>query len=80
MGLDPDPRPKSKGERRREQILKAIEVLERSGKIHITVQDIQNECGIRSFNTVTKQLLVLRDHNIIEWEPTSTITSLKVKV
>lgn len=72
MGTDPDPRPKSKGESRREQIVEAIARICEEGNTYATLGQIKQWTGIRSFNTLTGHLLILLQEGAIEWDRVSS--------
>jgi SOS-response transcriptional repressor LexA len=76
LASEPGPRPSSKGELRRQHLLNTIKQLYRSGRAQITLQELQENSGIRSFNTLTRQLLDLKQQGMIEWDRTSSIISL----
>ncbi len=80
MGSDPDPKPRSKGEQRRQHILKIITQLHMEGRLSVTIQEIQHLSGIRSFNTMTKQLLALKQEGLIDWDRNAPTISLSSQV
>lgn len=75
--LTPIGKSKTKGDQKRFEILYAIRSFIQSRKEEPTVQDIQEMTRIRSFNTVSRHLIKLKDYGIIEWEPGSPLIKLK---
>ena len=69
MGSDPEPR--TKGEQRRQLILKAIRQHMELRQQDPSLQDIQHLTGIRSFNTLSNQLKILQQQGVIEWDQKS---------
>lgn len=76
MGPEPEPRTSSKGEARRRLIYRAIKLHYDKTKEDPTLQEIQEMTGIRSFNTLTKQLKDLKEDGIIEWDQLSPTVRL----
>lgn len=76
MGPEPEPRPSSKGEAKRMMIYRAIKHHYVMKKVDPTIQDIQQMTGIRSFNSLTKQLKHLKQDGIIEWDQLSPTVKL----
>lgn len=69
MGSDPEPR--TKGEQRRQLILKAIRHFNELRQADPSIQEIQRFTGIRSFNTLSNQLKILQQQGVIEWDQKS---------
>lgn len=67
---------KTKGDQRRVEILHAIRSYIRKHKEGPTVQEIQDMTRIRSFNTVSRHLIQLRNLGYIHWEPDSPVIQL----
>jgi len=78
MGSEPEPRTNSKGEAKRQLIYRAIKHHYVVKKADPTIQDIQEMTGIRSFNTLTKQLKHLKQDGIIEWSHHSPTVKLLI--
>jgi len=76
MGSEPEPRTNSKGEAKRQLIYRAIKHHYVVKKADPTIQDIQEMTGIRSFDTLTKQLKHLKQDGIIEWSHHSPTVKL----
>lgn len=76
MGSEPEPRTSSKGEAKRQLIYRAIKQHYVVNKEDPTIQDIQEMTGIRSFNTVTRQLKNLKQDGVIEWDQLSPVVKL----
>lgn len=76
MGPEPEPRTSSKGEVRRQLIYRAIKHHYVVKKVDPTIRDIQEMTGIRSFNTLTKQLKDLKQDGVIEWDQLSPTVKL----
>jgi SOS-response transcriptional repressor LexA len=76
MGSDPGPRTGSKGEAKRQLIYQAIKQHYEVKKSDPTIKDLQEMTGIRSFNTITKQLKHLKQEGIIEWDHFSPVVIL----
>lgn len=76
MGSDPEPRTASKGEHKRQLIYRAIKQHYVVNKDNPTLQEIQEMTGIRSFNTLTKQLRHLKQDGVIEWDQLSPVVKL----
>lgn len=76
MGPEPEPRTSSKGEVRRQLIYRAIKQHYVVKKADPTIRDIQKMTGIRSFNTLTKQLKDLKQDGVIEWDQLSPTVKL----
>jgi SOS-response transcriptional repressor LexA len=76
MGSEPEPRTYSKGEAKRQLIYRAIKHHYIVKKVDPTIQDIQEMTGIRSFNTLTKQLKHLTQDGVIEWNHHSPTVKL----
>jgi SOS-response transcriptional repressor LexA len=68
--------PKTKGEARREHILQAIHTYIANHQDNPQIQDIQQLTGLRSFNTLTSQLKILRKEGIIDWDNVSPYVKL----
>lgn len=76
MGPEPEPRATSKGEAKRIKIYRAIKHHYVMKKVDPTIQDIQKMTGIRSFNTITRQLKHLKQDGFIEWDQLSPTVKL----
>lgn len=66
--MDSDPEPKTKGEVRRQQIVKAIRRYWIKQNVYPTIPEIQKMTRIRSFNTLSNQLNILKQQGVIEWD------------
>lgn len=69
--MSSDPEPRTKGEQRRQMILTAIKQFNERNERDPSLQDIQRLTGIRSFNTLSNQLKILRQQGVIEWDQKS---------
>jgi|GEM_PF-889744 len=76
MGSEPEPRTSSKGEVKRQLIYRAIKHHYVTNNVNPTIQDIQEMTGIRSFNTLTRQLRHLKQDGVIEWDQLSPVVRL----
>ena len=77
---DPDPEPeqvpRTKGEMKRHHIVLAIKNYTHQYNDYPQLQDIQQITGLRSFNTLTRQLTILKKEGIIEWDRISESVKL----
>jgi SOS-response transcriptional repressor LexA len=66
--MDDEPEPKTKGEIRREQIVKAVEEYVQTRRSYPNLQELQTITGIRSFNTLSSQLKILQRQGLIHYD------------
>jgi DNA-binding HxlR family transcriptional regulator len=66
--MDDEPEPKSKGEIRRELIVKAVEEYVSTRRAYPNLQELQRMTGIRSFNTLSNQLKILQRQGLIHYD------------
>lgn len=76
---EPEPKPKSltKGEEKRKQIMKAIQLYMVQHNTAPNVQDIQELTGLQSFNTISRHLKDLHKEGSILWDQSSAFISLR---
>jgi SOS-response transcriptional repressor LexA len=79
MESDPEPEPQTKGEHRRKQILQAIVHFSRTQSTDPSIQDVRELTGIRSFDTLTRHLKMLKQDGLIELDNSSHIIKVKAE-
>ncbi|CAM3497488.1 hypothetical protein [Marinicrinis lubricantis] len=66
--MDGGPRPSTKGEQKRIQIARAILQYRKQHLDDPTIEDIKQITGIRSYNTLSRHVTLLKQEGYVEWD------------